>query len=248
MNTIIEICTDNVESAITAQKAGAGRIELCAALPEGGTTPSAGMIKLVRSSLEIPVNVIIRPRGGDFMYSAAEFEVMRRDIALCGEYGVSGIVTGILLSDGRVDTDRMAKLMNEAAGMSVTFHRAFDLCSNPEASLEDIISLGADRLLTSGQCDKAAEGAGFIRKLVQQAAGRIIIMPGSGITLSNIEYIARETGAKEFHLTGRKTIDSEMLFRRENVMMGSLPGQSEYSLKTADGELIKSIIARLKMI
>ncbi len=248
MNFKLEICVDSIESALNAQEAGAHRVELCSNLSEGGTTPGLGTISSARNNLTIGLHVLIRPRGGDFLYTDVEYDIMRRDIDVCGEIGVNGIVIGILERSGQIDIERTAKLIESARPMSVTFHRAFDLCIDPKKGLEDIIDAGADRLLTSGQKDKAEEGLELINQLTSKARERIIIMPGSGITESNINRIARETGAKEFHLTGRKVIDSEMLFRRQNISMGGLKGASEYSRKVADTVLIKAIIEKLKMI
>jgi len=157
MDFKLEICVDSIESAINAQVAGAHRIELCDNLPEGGTTPSFGMIASVRANLSIGIHVIIRPRGGDFLYSDTEFDIMRRDIEMCGEAGVEGVVIGILRTNGSVDTERTSKLVELAQPMSVTFHRAFDLCSDPFSGLQEIIETGASRVLTSGQKNTVPE-------------------------------------------------------------------------------------------
>lgn len=239
---------DSVESAIIAQTAGADRIELCDNLYEGGTTPSFGTIASARDNLSVQLHVLIRPRGGDFLYSDPEFDIMRRDIDLCGEAGIDGIVTGILRSDGSIDTERTLKLIELARPMSVTFHRAFDLCSDPVSGLEDIISTGATRLLTSGQKNKAVEGKELIRKLVRHAGKRIIVMPGGGLDESNIEDVAKETGACEFHLTGRTTIDSGMVYRRGGISMGGSTSIPEFSRRVADQKKIINIISILKMI
>jgi copper homeostasis protein len=244
----LEICVDNIESAINARNAGTDRIELCDNLTEGGTTPGYGTIVTVRKNLNISLNVIIRPRGGDFLYSNLEYDIMKRDIDICGECGVDGIVLGILRADGAIDIERTAKLIEIANPMKVTFHRAFDMCSDPVQGLEDVISSGATRLLTSGQKNKADEGAELISRLVTQACDRIIIMPGSGINESNIFSIARVTGAIEFHLTGRKVIDSNMIFRRQGISMGGVGGIPEFSRMVADAEKIKRIINILKEI
>ena len=244
----LEICVDSIDSAINAQVAGAHRIELCDNLQEGGTTPSLGMIASVRANLSIGLQVIIRPRGGDFLYSDTEFDIMRRDIEICGEAGVEGVVIGILRNDGSVDTERTSKLVELAQPMNVTFHRAFDLCSDPFRGLQEIIETGASRLLTSGQKNIVPEGAALIKQLVRQAGNRIIGMPGSGLDESNIEEMAKQTGAVEFHLTGRKTIESSMIFRREGIRMGGIAGMTEYSRKVADPVKIKNIVKILKMI
>ena len=244
----IEICTDSVESAIEAQNAGADRIELCNNLPEGGTTPGLGLIRSARQNLSIGLHVIIRPRGGDFLYSSLEYDIMRREIDACRESGVDGVVIGILEPGGAIDIERTAKLIEFAKPLSVTFHRAFDLCIDPFKGLEAVIDSGADRLLTSGQRNSACEGTRLIKDLVEQAGDRIIIMPGSGINESNIVNIARVTRAKEFHFTGRKVIESGMIFRREDISMGAANGMPEYFRKVADPDLIRSIINNLKLI
>jgi copper homeostasis protein len=248
MNFSLEICVDNVESAIEAQNAGADRIELCNNLMEGGTTPGLGTICSAKNKLTIGLHVIIRPRGGDFLYSDLDFDIMRRDIESSGEYGADGVVLGMLLPDGTIDIDRTAKLIELARPMSVTFHRAYDMCKDPFKGLEDVIATGADRLLTSGQKNIVEEGVELINQLIKQARKRIIIMPGSGINSSNITHIAVATGAKEFHLTGRKVIDSEMIYRKENISMGGTSGTPEFSRKVADPDMIRSIISNLKMI
>lgn len=248
MNFLLEICVDTVESAIEAQNAGAHRIELCDNLFEGGTTPSYGTILSARSNLNIGLNVIIRPRGGDFLYSDLEYDIMRREIDFCGECNIDGVVLGILRSGGAVDVERTAKLVESASPMSVTFHRAYDMCSDPFEGLEDVIATGAARLLTSGQKDKAQDGAELISQLINQAENRIVIMPGSGINETNIARIARVTGAKEFHLTGRKVINSDMIFRRQGISMGGATDIPEFSRKVADPEKIKSIINILNLI
>jgi copper homeostasis protein len=244
----LEICVDSILSAVNAQEAGAHRIELCDNLSEGGTTPGPGKILSVRSNLDIDINVLVRPRASDFLYSYSEYDMMRRDIEFCGESGVNGVVIGLLLKDGNIDTERTARLAEIARPMSVTFHRAFDLCKDQMKGLEDVIACRADRLLTSGGKNKAIDGIDILKKLVEKGGKRIIIMPGSGIDAQNIAEIALKSGAGEFHLTGRKTITSEMIYRKEGISMGSLSGSDEFIMKVADKELIMKIINILKMI
>lgn len=227
-----------MESAILAMNAGADRIELCDNLPEGGTTPSFGTILTARERLKIKLHVLIRPRNGDFLYTDPEMDIMMKDIELCRKSGIDGIVTGVLKADGSVDIDRTSDLIKAAGGMSVTFHRAFDLCNDPVKGVEDVISTGAVRLLTSGQMNKAAEGTGLISKLVKQSEDRITIMPGSGLDDSNIEQIAIKSGASEFHMTARKEIGSGMKFIRSGIAMGGISGTSEYARKVADPDKI----------
>jgi copper homeostasis protein len=248
MHFKLEICVDNVDSAIEAQIAGADRIELCNNLTEGGTTPGFGTIGSARNNLSIGLNVLIRPRSGDFLYTDLEYDIMRRDIEMCGEIGVNGIVLGILRSNGSIDLERTAKLIELARPMSATFHRAFDLCSDPYKGLESVIDSGAERLLTSGQKNSAYDGVDLIRRLVERSVNRIIIMPGSGINFKNIAHLAMATQAKEFHLTGRKVVESDMTFRREDVMLGGDTGISEFERRVVDPEVIKSIIAVLRDI
>jgi copper homeostasis protein len=244
----LEICVDSVESAINAQIAGADRVELCDNLIEGGTTPGYGTIVSARNNLDIGLHVIIRPRSGDFLYSDLEYDIMRRDIEACGECGVDGIVTGLLNAGGTVDVERTARLVEFAAPMTVTFHRAFDMCNDPIRGLEDIISTGTVRLLSSGQKDKATEGIELLRQLVILAGDRLIVMPGGGIDESNVAQIASYTMARELHLTGRMEVESGMIFRRPGISMGGIPGIPEFSRKVADPERIRNIITILKTL
>ena len=238
----LEICVDSVESSVNAEAGGADRLELCGALEIGGITPGMGTIQSVLRNVSLPVNVIIRPRGGDFLYSDHEFDVMRRDIELAGEAGAAGVVLGILTSDGRIDVDRTGYLVECAGSMDITFHRAFDMSGDALLSLEDIIKTGANRLLTSGQARSAAEGSALIKKLVALAGDRLIIMPGGGLNEENIGDIARITGASEFHLTGRKKTDSNMKFKRHELGLGHPAlAEEEYNLRFADSELIQRI-------
>ena len=200
-----EVCANGVESCIEAQKGGADRAELCASIPEGGTTPSYGEIKQARAMLtSTRLHVIIRPRGGDFVYSPLEAARMITDIGVARSLGADGVVFGALTAGGDVDKALCARLMEAARGMSVTFHRAFDCCRNPGQALEDIIALGCDRLLTSGQQPSAEEGTELLRRLNEQAAGRIILLAGCGVNENNIERIHRETGIREFHFSARE--------------------------------------------
>jgi copper homeostasis protein len=242
----LEICVDSVQSAIDAQEAGASRVEICSNLTEGGTTPGFGTIMSARKNIGIGLHVLLRPKAGDFLYSDLEFDIIRKDLDICGECGADGIVTGLLMADGRIDLERTARLVEMAHPMSVTFHRAFDMCCDPLEGLEDIIASGADRILTAGQETVAMDGLDLIKQLVIKGGQRIIIMPGSGINEINIAEIARKTGAGEFHLSARKVIDSHMTFRKEGITMGNAPGYNEFTGKFADQEKIKKIIRILK--
>ena len=212
MNYIIEIATTDFASTEAAVKGGADRIELCTALSEGGLTPSLGLIKTCREKFSLPLFPIIRPRSGDFLYSDEEYSIIKNDVNLCKEIGCDGIVIGFLKKDGSIDKKRMAKIVERAYPMEVTFHRAFDRCIDPFEALEEIIDAGCQRILTSGQQPTAREGVGLIKKLISAADGRIIIMPGSGLKKDNIKEVATLTGAEEFHAALRNSVKSKMEF------------------------------------
>ena len=233
MSYKFEICANSVASCIAAQKGGADRVELCAGIPEGGTTPSFGMIRNARECISIALNVIIRPRGGDFLYCETELREMVYDIQAAKELGADGLVFGCLRPDGSVDMEAMSVLMDAAGDTPVTFHRAFDHTSDPFKALEDIISLGCARILTSGCRPTALEGADLLAQLVEKAAGRIIIMPGCGVREGNIAEIARLSGAREFHFSARESVESGMFFRNPEVAMGSEDDPYGYDVTTA---------------
>ena len=239
---LFEVCVDSVEGALAAQAAGAQRIELCDNLVEGGTTPSLGMLKVTRQSVTIDINIIIRPRGGDFCYSNLELDVMRQDILAARAAGANGVVIGILQQDGSLDEQRTRILVEAARPMSVTFHRAFDLSRDPSEALEAVCKLGIDRILTSGQQPTALEGAGCIRNLVRQADSRTIIMAGGGVNAHNIALIMAETGVNEFHFAARKTVESPMTFKNLNCFMGKPYQPNEYIRKETDQELIQKVL------
>lgn len=199
----LEICVGSWQSAMVAQMGGADRVELCDNLAEGGTTPSYGMISTCRKFLKIPFFPIIRPRGGDFIFTDDEFEIMKEDVIICKNLACEGIVIGMLNKDGSIDCERCAELISLAGDMQITFHRAFDRCSDLERGLEDIIKLGCHRILTSGAKEFALEGLEVIKSLVNQAGSRISIMPGSGVNEQNLAQIVRESGAREFHTTAK---------------------------------------------
>jgi len=242
---LIEACVAHIQSAIAAQEGGAKRVELCDNLYEGGTTPSYATIKLAREKLNIGLNVMIRPRGSDFCYSEVEFELMNEDIKVCKDLGADGVVFGILLTDGNVDLKRTKQLVELANPMNVTFHRAFDVTPNPFKSLEDLIDLGLDRILTAGQKNTVPEGIELIKQLIEKAGNKIIIMPGSGINENNIKEIRDYTGAKEFHLTGRTTVQSKMEYRPGGIYFGGLPQIPEYEMKLTDPDKIRKVVSLL---
>ncbi|MBQ3614161.1 MAG: copper homeostasis protein CutC [Bacteroidales bacterium] len=239
-----EICANSVASCIAAQDGGADRVELCAGIPEGGTTPSVGMIRCARESISIGLNVIIRPRGGDFLYSESEIREMVYDIKAAKGLGVDGLVFGCLCPDGSVDMENMRLLMEAAGDTPVTFHRAFDHTSDPFKALEDIIELGCARILTSGCRPTAAEGAPLLAQLVEKAGDRIIIMPGCGVNEGNIAETARLSGAREFHFSAREPVESGMTFRNQDVVMGS--EEDPYGTMQTTARRVAATIAPLR--
>ena len=225
---LIEVCAYSLNSCLTAQQAGAGRVELCGGLAEGGTTPSAGLIQLARQHLTIPLYIMIRPRGGDFLYSETEVAVMKADIQMAKSLGADGLVFGMLNADGTVDEIRTKELVELACPLPVTFHRAFDMTRDPLKVLEAIIRTGAVRILTSGQQSTAEKGLLVISQLVKKAAGRIEIMAGAGVNASNARQLIA-TGADALHLSGSQSENSGMVFRQPAVTMASaIPGEYEY--------------------
>ncbi len=240
----VEVCVDSITSCLEAQNGGADRVELCDNMFEGGTTPSYGNIKQARKLLNIGLHVIIRPRGGDFCYSDYEFEAMKDEIICAKELGVDGVVFGILTSNGSVDIERCKILSDLATPMKLTFHRAFDVSNDPYIALENIIELGFDRLLTSGQEPSVMEGIDLISELVEIAGEDIIIMPGCGITTKNMSKVVEKSGAKEFHVLINAMLESKMKYRSETVFMGSSVRNPEYFREITDKKAI-SIISHL---
>lgn len=243
MKRIIEICANSAQSCVEAEAGGAARVELCAAIPEGGTTPSYGEIRTAQAlTSSIDINVIIRPRGGDFLYTEAEVQSMLLDIQLCKELGVHGVVFGCLTKEGDVDVALLKRLVDASKPLSITFHRAFDVCRDPFLALEQIIEAGCDRILTSGQQPTADKGIPLIAELVRRAGDRIIIMPGSGVRENNIAEIEEKTGAKEFHTSARSTVHSRMEYRNNQVPMGSSAVTSEFETMQTNREKVAAML------
>ncbi|MDR1950760.1 MAG: copper homeostasis protein CutC [Bacteroidales bacterium] len=241
---IIEICVDSLDSSLVAQNAGAYRVELCANLLEGGTTPSFALIETARKLLtKTKLYVLVRPRGGDFLYNDLEFEILKSDIHHCGKIGCDGVVIGLLNSNGTIDMTRNLELVKIAKrySMGVTFHRAFDRCVDLFQGLEDVINLGCERILTSGGKNTAIEGAEVIAQLIEKANGRIIIMPGAGLTPENVSELIEKTRTTEIHGTFRSQYPSKMNYKNPVfALSGSVPTLlDEYSIWLADAEKIK---------
>lgn len=239
----IEICSNGLLSSIAAQEGGANRVELCAAIPEGGTTPSIGMIRQVRQAIGIGLNVIIRPRGGDFLYSQDEIDMMAYDIERAIDEGADGLVFGCLTRQGDIDMHAMEQLMQAANGHSVTFHRAFDRCRDPYLAIRDIEALGCHRILTSGQAPTAYLGIDLLAELNALGAAPLL-MAGCGVNEDNIATIAQHTGIREFHFSARLPLASQMLYTNPNVYMGN-PGEDEDTLLITSAERIKDTINQL---
>ena len=237
----VEICVDSIGGAMAAERGGADRVELCANLLEGGTTPSAGCIKLARR-VKIGLYIMIWPRGGDFLYQSEELEIMREDIRMAKDLGADGVVLGCLAADGNINRSQTEQLLNLAKPLQVTFHRAFDMSIDPERALEDLVALGVDRVLTSGQEASAVEGMECIGALHKQAAGRIQVIGGGGITLRNVQRIVDSTGISEIHLSARTSVESGMSYRNQRVFMGGALRPPEFSWKTTDESRVRSIV------
>ena len=243
---ILEACVDSVESAIAAARGGATRLELCANLVIGGTTPTPPLFDAVQRATGLPVNVLVRPRFGDFLYTHREYEIMCQDIALFAHLGANGVVIGALEADGSLDQGKMAGMIDAACGIHVTLHRAFDVCRDPEAALAQASALGVDTVLTSGQAATAWEGRAVIARLLAQAGPEMRILIGGGVNADVIRRFRRELPqATAFHLSGKTVLDSGMTYRNEKVSMG-LPGISEFQLWRTDEETIRQAAQALK--
>ncbi len=241
----IEVCAFSLESCIAAEIGGAKRVELCAAMYEGGTTPSAGLISLAKQRTSIEIHSMIRPRGGDFCYTNDEIDVMKADIQVAKSLGCDGIVLGILQKDGRVNIIQTKALVELAKPLQVTFHRAIDMTQDYFEALEDIIEAGCHRILTSGQKNTAMEGIKNLVELVKRADGRIQIMAGSGVNANNAQILA-STGVNALHLTGKANRDSSMIYRKEGIAMGGLSEVPEYDIVYSDAEKIQAVVECVK--
>jgi copper homeostasis protein len=238
---ILEIVVYNIESALKAQEGGADRIELCDNPAEGGTTPSFGVIEIVRGNVSLDVYVMIRPRGGDFCYTSWEFHSMKRDVWQCQRLSVDGVVFGILTPDGRIDKKRCKELIDKARPLKVTCHRAFDMTRDPFEALEDCIEAGFDRILTAGQQAQASKGAELIAELIKRANGRIAIMPGSGVNENTVENIVAVTKAIEIHFSATSSRPSQMQYKNTDIAgMGSDEG-AEFMVRTVDPDRVRKM-------
>ena len=239
MKPVLEVCTHSVESAVSAERGGAMRLELCANLMIGGTSPDEDLFRMVRERVSVPVRVLLRPRAGDFLYDEDEFELLCRQASRFAGLGADGIVIGMLNPDGTLDTERMSALMACGDGCGVTLHRAFDVCRDAHEALRTAKKLGVDTILTSGQQARCADGAPLLRELVEKAGERVQILVGAGVNANVIRDLQPKTGANAFHLSAKRVENSRMQFRRENVPMG-LPGLSEFSLWRCDENAVRA--------
>ncbi len=241
---IYEVCVDSVAGVRAAKAAGADRVELCGDLLEGGITPSCGMIRQARTITGIGLQVMIRPRGGDFLFDDDEFAIMEADIDTAKAERADGVVIGLLTADGTVDAKRTRDLISRARPLSVTFHRAFDMTPDPFRALEALIGLGVDRILTSGQEATVLEGLPLITELVRRAAERIVIMPGGGITARNAERIVGAARPREIHFAALEAATSGMQYRRHHVFMGGELRPPEYDRLVTSAASIRSVMAK----
>lgn len=234
---ILECCVDSVESAIEAEKGGANRLELCANLIIGGTSPSLALFEKVKENTSIKINVLLRPRFGDFLYSDYEFEILKEEVKLFRNAGADGVVIGCLRADGTIDSSKMDELIALAEGMHITMHRAFDMTENPYEALREAKRLGVNTILTSGQRNTALEGKELIKDLIEEAGDELEILVGSGVNAEVIKEFLYESKAYAFHMSGKKTLTSGMIYKNEKVSMG-LPMMSEYEVWQTSSEKI----------
>lgn len=244
MNPVtIEVCVENADGLVAAQRAGADRVELCASLLEGGLTPSRGMIEQARLLATIPFHVIVRPRGGDFLYTEIEFAAMLDDVGALRALGVAGVVVGCLTADGAIDEPRMRALVSAARPLSVTCHRAFDMTRDPMEAVEALVRCGVDRVLTSGQRDTALEGIDTIRATVRAAQDRLSVMACGGLDADNIARVRQTTSVTELHFAALRTVPSGMRYRNPHVGMGGTDLEREYTNALTDEGAVRATIA-----
>jgi Uncharacterized protein involved in copper resistance len=246
-NYILEVCTDSVEASCTASRSGANRLELCSNLVLGGTTPGSCLFQVVRKYCNTKINVLIRPRYGDFCYTDYEFEIIKEEVKLFRELGADGIVTGILKPDGNLNTEQMEEILDLAGNVPVTLHRAFDVCADPFRTLEEVKRLGIKTILTSGQKNKCIDGAPLIKELIEASAGEVDILVGGGVNAEIIPELRKATMATSFHMSGKRMEDSAMLYRKEGISMG-LPSFSEYQIYRADEDGITRAVDTLRRL
>jgi copper homeostasis protein len=239
---LLEVSIEGVDGLLVAQDNGADRVELCASVLEGGITPSIGMVRETLRRARVPVFVIVRPRGGDFLYSESEFQSMVQDVIALRDLGVPGVVSGCLTPAAEVDEQRTGKLLRVARPMSFTFHRAFDMVRDPAQAVEVLISLGVDRVLTSGQSANALEGLANLKRLGQLANGRIIVMPCGGLRAGNIGQVCRETGLWELHFAAHKKEPSAMTYHNPQVTMGLTSQDHEYLKTVTDATTVRTTV------
>lgn len=247
-SVLVEACVDSALGARRAVAGGARRLELCSGLVEGGVTPSIGLMRQVRGEISTPIHVLIRPRGGDFLYETDEIATMVADIAAARDLGMAGVVIGALSPDGRIDEAVTRKLVVAARPMAVTFHRAFDLALGPIEAMEALTRLGIERVLTSGQAATAELGIPVLRELVGWSNGQVTVLAGGGITEKNAAKIVKETGVREIHLRGGAAEPSEMQFRRPGVFMGKAYTPDEYSRSETSHARIKEVVKAVKPV
>jgi copper homeostasis protein len=237
-----EVCVDSAEAALAAQEGGAARVELCSDLLEGGLTPTHGTLKVARARLQIKIMAMIRPRGGDFCYSDVEFAVMREDLLAAKAIGADGVVFGLLNPDGTIDRDRTRELVELARPLPVTFHRAFDMTRDPFEALDTLIALGVERVLTSGQEPSVVEGLDLITELVKRAGGRMVVMPGGGITDRNVARVVAQAGVREVHFAALEPREGRMVYRNPRVFMGGTLRPPEYALDVTRPDSVAAVI------
>jgi copper homeostasis protein len=244
---ILECCVDSVESAMEAEKGGANRIELCSALVIGGLSPSKALFEKVKENVSIKIHVLLRPRFGDFCYTQFEHEIIKQEIRMFKELGADGVVIGTLNPDGSLNMEQMQELVEEANGMSITLHRAFDMSADPFKTLEDVKQLGIHTILTSGQRNSCIDGKELLGELVEKADGKVDILIGGGVDVSVIPMLYESTKATSYHMSGKVTLDSGMEYRKEDVSMG-VASMSEYQIWRTSAErvaLVKQVLDEL---